>query len=118
MTASSKSLYYFGIYLLALGLALVIFPNSILGMFMMPETTEPWIRVVGVLAFCLGIYYYFMAATNHVLFLTLSVYIRASVIVWFMVFVLLDWVSPMIIIFGVVDLLAAGWTYFLLKAGK
>lgn len=118
MTASSKSLYYFGIYLLVLGLALVIFPNSILAMFMLPETNEPWIRVVGMLAFCLGIYYYFMAAANHVLFLTLSVYLRASVIIWFTAFVLLDWVSPMIILFGVVDLLAAGWTYFLLKAGK
>lgn len=118
MNASSKSLYYFGIYLLVLGLALLIFPNSILNLFTMPSTNEPWIRVVGILVFCLGIYYYFMAPSNNVLFLTLTVYVRASIIVWFTLFVLLDWVSPMIILFGAVDLLAACWTYLLLKAGK
>jgi hypothetical protein len=118
MTAASKSLYFFAIYLLVLGLTLVIFPNNLLSLFFMPETNEPWIRVVGMLVFCLGIYYYFMAPTNNVLFLTLSVYLRASVMIWLTVFVLLDWVSPMIILFGIVDLLAAGWTYFLLKAGK
>ncbi|QOI98098.1 MAG: hypothetical protein HRU69_11645 [Flammeovirgaceae bacterium] len=118
MTAASKSVQYFAIYLLLLGLALIIFPNSMLSVLMMPETNEPWIRVVGVLVFNLGIFYFYMASTNNPLFLTLSVYLRSSVIVWFAVFSLLEWVSPMIILFGVVDLLAAGWTYYLLKAGK
>jgi uncharacterized membrane protein HdeD (DUF308 family) len=117
MTAASKSLYVFGIYLLILGILLVVIPNVLLPLFQLPETNEVWIRVVGVLVFCLGLYYFFMAPTNNTLFMTLSVYVRGTIIVWFTLFVLLDWISPSLIIFGLIDLLAAGWTYFALRKG-
>jgi hypothetical protein len=115
MTAASRSLYIFAIYLLVLGIVLIVMPNALLATFQLPETNEVWIRVVGMLVFNLGLYYYFMAPANNVLFLTLTVYVRALVIVWFTVFVLMDWVSPRLLLFGVVDLLAAAWTFFALR---
>lgn len=115
MTAASRSLYIFAIYLLVLGIVLIVMPNALLATFQLPETSEVWIRVVGMLVFNLGLYYYFMAPANNVLFLTLTVYVRALVIVWFTVFVLMDWVSPRLLLFGVVDLLAAAWTFFALR---
>ena len=115
MTPATKSMYYFAIYLLVLGVTLIVSPNALLSMVQLPETNEVWIRVVGVLAFNIGIYYFYMAPVNNTVFLALTAYVRASIIVWFTLFVLLGWVSPMLILFGVVDLLGAIWTFTALR---
>jgi len=47
-----------------------------------------------------------------------SVYGRFSVLIFFIAFVLLDFASPMLIVFGVVDALAATWTALALRAGS
>jgi hypothetical protein len=82
---------------------------------MLPETNEVWIRVVGVLVFYIGILYIVLAPTNHTLFLTVTVYLRASILLWFIVFAIIDWAPTMLIMFGVVDFAGAIWTYFELK---
>jgi uncharacterized membrane protein HdeD (DUF308 family) len=118
MNSAAKSLYYFGFYLLLLGVILTAVPNILLSTFQIPETNEVWVRVVGVLVFSLGIYYVFMAQSNNMLFFSLSVYIRTSILVWFAVFVLIGWAPPILIMFGVVDVLGALWTYLELKKLK
>ena len=115
MNSAAKTVYYFGFYLLLLSVALTAFPNVLLTLFQMPETNEVWIRVVGVLVFSIGIYYVFMAQTNNTLFLTITVFIRTSILLWFIVFVLISWAEPMLILFGVIDVLGALWTYLELK---
>jgi hypothetical protein len=115
MNSAAKSVYYFGFYLLILSVALTAFPNVLLNTFQMPETTEVWIRVVGVLVFSLGIYYVFMAQTNNTMFLTITVFIRTSILLWFIVFVLISWAEPMLIMFGIIDALGALWTYLELR---
>ena len=47
MTAASKSIYYFGLYLYVVGLTLIFVPNLLLSTLQMPETQEVWIRIVG-----------------------------------------------------------------------
>lgn len=115
MTASSRSIYYFGYYLLILGITLTVVPNLLLSTFQLPETHEIWIRVLGVVVFNIGIYYVFMAPANHALFLTLSVYTRLLILFWFVVFVILDWASAQLILFGLVDGAGAIWTYLALR---
>jgi len=115
MTPASKSLYYFGFYLLLTGVTLVAFPNMLLSMVGIPETNEVWIHVLGVVVFGIGLYYVFMAPTNHTLFMTLSIYVRLSVFFWFVVFVLIDWAPVQLLPFGVVDLSGAAWTYMALR---
>jgi hypothetical protein len=115
MTPASKSVYYFGFYLLVLGISLTVVPNTLLVMFQMPTTTEVWIHVLGVVVFAIGMYYVFMASANHTLFLTLTVYLRASILLWFIVFVVLDWAPAQLILFGVADAAGALWTYLALK---
>lgn len=115
MTAAAKSVYYFGIYLIIVSLTLVVMPNTLLSMFQLPETNEVWIRVVGVLVFNIGLLYLYMAPTNNAVFFAMSAYLRASIMVWFTLFVLLGFVSPMLILFGVVDLLGAVWTFTALR---
>ncbi len=115
MTAASKSLYYFGFYLLALGITLIASPNLILSLFQIQETTEVWIRVLGTVVSAIGLYYVFMASSNNALFLILSVYVRTTILLWFVIFVVLDWAPPQLILFGLVDVAGAAWTYMALK---
>jgi hypothetical protein len=115
MTSASKSLYYFGLYLLILGVLLTVFPNVLLSVFQIAETSEVWIRVLGILTFNIGLYYILMAPSNNILFLTLSVYIRASILFWFIAFVLVGWAPSQLILFGMVDMAGAIWTYVTLR---
>jgi hypothetical protein len=115
MSAASKSVRYFGYYLVGLSIVLIAFPNTLLGMFGFADTTEHWIRVVGVLVLNIGILYIYMAPANVTLFFTLTVYTRTLVLIWFVLFVLAGWAAAPLILFGVVDLAGAVWTYLALK---
>lgn len=117
MTNAAKSVYYFGFYLLLLGLTLVSLPNMLLSMFGFEPTTEVWIRVLGAIVFTIGIYYIFIAPTNNETFIKITVYARASIMAWFTLFVLLGWAQPMLLLFGGVDLLGAIWTWNALRKG-
>ncbi len=118
MNPAARSLYYFGFYLMATGITLTVIPNVLLSLFGMPETSEIWIRVLGSVVFTLGLGYVVMAPTNHRLFLTFSVYARTYVFVMFTTFVVMGWAPWQLILFGVVDLAGAAWTYAGLKKSE
>ena len=115
MTAAAKSVFYFGLYLYVTGLTLIFIPNIFLKTLQLPETNEVWIRVMGLLAFLIGFYYHRSGAANNTAFFRLTVPARTLVFIAFIAFVLLDYVSPVLIVFGVVDLLGAIWTWTTLK---
>lgn len=115
MNKASKSVYYFGIYLFMLSAVLITYPNLLLTTFQMPETNEVWIRVVGALVFSLGIYYVYMAITNHTFFMMITVYVRSSILLWFTGFVIAGWAPAALILFGAVDFASAMWTLYELK---
>jgi hypothetical protein len=115
MTAAAKSVCYFGFYLYVVGLTLIAAPNLLLKTMQLPETNEVWIRVVGVLAFCIG-YYYHRAGTGNIhAFLKHTIPTRLFVFTAFTIFVLLNYVSPVLIVFGAADLAGAMWTWMALK---
>jgi hypothetical protein len=95
---------------------LVLAPNFLLGLFGIAPSSEVWIRVVGLIAVNLGVYSWVAAKHENTSFLAASVYTRISVFVAFTIFALIGLVSPMIILFGVVDLAGGLWTHFALKA--
>jgi hypothetical protein len=111
MSPASRSLYYFGFYLLVTGITLTVAPNLLLPLFGMPETTEVWIRVLGTVVFTHGLGYVVMSPSNPRLFLTFSVYARTYVFVMFTTFVVMGWAPWQLILFGLIDLAGAVWTY-------
>ena len=115
MSAAAKSIYYFGLYLYVVGLTLIFVPNLLLTTLQMPATSEVWIRIVGVLAFCIGFYYHRCGSANDLGFARLTIVARTLVFISFVVFVILEYVSPVLVAFGVVDLLGALWTWTALK---
>jgi hypothetical protein len=116
MSHPAKSIFIFGIYLVLLGSVLVVIPNAFLGLFGFPYTREVWIRVVGMLLLFLA-FYCFQAARKELLdFFRWTVPVRSSVIFFLTVFVLLGFANPWLILFGVIDLLAAIWTALALRS--
>jgi hypothetical protein len=65
MTSAARSLFVFGIYVGALGVALLLFPNPLLRTFGAPATNEIWIRIDGMFVICFA-YYYIQAARHGV----------------------------------------------------
>lgn len=116
MSKSARSIWFFGLYLLGLGSILLVTPNTLLGMFSLPPTTEVWIRVVGMLVLFLGVYYVQAARQEMTAFFHSTVYVRATVIVFFTAFVLLGFASPALILFGIVDFIGATWTGLALRS--
>jgi hypothetical protein len=118
MSKTARSVFVFGWYLAALGLILLVAPNFLLGIFSLPSTTEVWIRVVGMLVLFLAFYYTQAARKEMTGFFQWTVYVRPTVILFFAAFVLLGFVSPMLILFGAVDLLGAIWTGLALRSSR
>ena len=118
MSKAARSLFVFGIYLILLGLFLLIAPNTLIAFFGLPTASDIWIRVVGMLLVLLAYYDIQAARKNLIDFFRWSVVARMSVIVFFAVFVILDLVKPILLLFGGVDFLAAMWTYIALRKEK
>lgn len=116
MSQSALSAKVFAIYLFIISSVVVLAPNLLLAIFRIPPTTEVWIHVVGVVVFAIGIYIWIAAKHDIKPILEASVYTRALVFVAFTTFALLGMTSPMIIVFGLVDLAGGVWTYFALQA--
>jgi hypothetical protein len=115
MSHAAKSLFVFGIYLCGLGLILLLVPNLILPLFGAPPTNEVWIRVNGMFILCLSFYYIQVARNELTSFIRWTVWARAAVIVYFAAFVLLASAPKALLLFGLIDLLAAAWTWHALK---
>ena len=115
MSRAAKSLFVFGVYLSMLGVVLVLFPNPLLRLFHAPTTNEVWIRINGMFIVCLS--YYYLQAARHglTLFIKWTVWGRAAVIVYFVMFVLLTGAPKALLMFGLVDLLSALWTLIALR---
>ena len=116
MTKAARSVSVFGMYLLAVGAWLLISPTTFLRLFRFPESTDVWIRVLGMVVIFLGTYYRLAAKSELTPFFHWTVNVRASVIIFFTVFVLAQMTTPMLLLFGLIDLLAAGWTASALRA--
>lgn len=111
MSHPSKTLFVFGCYLAVLGLVLLFIPNALLVLFGFAATQEVWIRVVGMLVLVLAAYDMLAARAELMPFIQWSVPIRASVIVFFAAFVLLGLAPRALILFGLIDLASAAWTW-------
>jgi hypothetical protein len=115
MSRAAKSLFVFGIYLCGLGLILLLVPNLILQVFGLPTTGEVWIRINGMFALCLSFYYIQSARNDLTNFIRWTVWGRGAVIFYLAAFVLLVSAPKAILLFGLIDLLSAIWTWLALK---
>lgn len=115
MTRAAVSVLAFGVYMLVMGVLLLAVPNVLLSLVRYPITDELWLRVLGVVTLILGYYYTVAARDELTSFFRASVIARPLLIVFFCTFVALGIAEPVLVLFGVVDLLGAIWTALALR---
>jgi hypothetical protein len=111
MSPAARSLFVFAIYLAVLAVLLLVVPNMMLTVFGFPPTTEVWIRVVGMLVGVLALYDYVAAVSEARGLMWASVLARLTVPFFFLIFVVAGWVHWPILLFGLVDIGFALWTW-------
>jgi hypothetical protein len=116
MSSAARSVYIFGIYLLIVGGLLMGSPNTLLTMLGLPATEEVWIRVLGITVMAIGLLDLSNARSEQPMFLRSTVRVRVFVFVAFLVFTMMKLAPPVLMAFGAIDLAAATWTFFALRA--
>ena len=116
MSRAGKSIIGFAFYLMAVGAWLLLHPDSMLRLFGFPEPQDVWVHVLGMILLLLSFYYVLAARSDLTEFIRWTVYARASVIVFFVAFVVAGLSPPILLLFGVIDLGAAAWTWTALQA--
>ena len=115
MTRSAKSIFYFGFYVIGLGILLIFFPNPLLQLVAVPATNEVWIRLAGMLLIFMGFFYMMAGRTNTVAFFRWTLVTRSAAVFFVTGFVLAGLISPVIYLFWLGDLAGALWTFFALR---
>ena len=111
MSRAARSVFVFGLYLIGTAAALILAPNVFLGLLRIAPTTEPWIRVLGVVIAVLGAYDVVAARAELDPFFRATVWGRCLVLVGFAGLAALA-LAPMTFIgVGVIDSLGALWTW-------
>ena len=118
MSNPAKSVLVHGFYLALSGLTLIVVPNLLFGLLGIPPTNEVWIRVVGVLTLILGFYFVQAARREVIEFMRWTVYARLTFMSFCIIFVLLGFIGPVLLLFGLLDLLGAIWTALALRTVK
>jgi hypothetical protein len=89
--------------------ALIVIPNVLAGVFGIPPTDEPWIRMLGLLVLGLAGYYLVAARSELTVFFQASVTGRVLIGAGLIVIVSL-WGYWMAVVFGLTDIAGALWT--------
>ncbi|MGE4322187.1 MAG: hypothetical protein AB7E60_04080 [Sphingobium sp.] len=111
MSGAARSLFVFGCYMLAVGMAMLFAPNLILSVVGLPPDHGVWIHLVGLLALYIGIYDLAAARQEARLTIRLSVPMRGAVPFVFAAFILAGLSDWPLMLFGAIDLIGAGWTW-------
>jgi hypothetical protein len=115
MSQSAFTIRIFSFYLFLMGVGMVFIPNMLLGIFSFAETTEIWIRMLGVFTFTTGLYYLHSSAYEQTAFFKATIYGRLFFFFMTVVFVFAFNQSPMLALIGSVDLMGALWTLYAFK---
>jgi hypothetical protein len=100
------------------GAALLLAPGLMLAATGLPPGGELWIRVLGMVVIFLGYYYLRAAREELTAFFRWTVHTRPWPLVVFIVLVAVGRAEPVLILFGVGDLLGALWTALALRASR
>ena len=115
MSRAARSLFIFGIYLELLAATLIFAPNVLLSAFHVASTHEVWIRCLGVVTGCIGIYYLLAARHGFAPIIVASVPVRFALMAFFAGFVVFDHADPSVLLFGAADAVGAAWTLVALR---
>lgn len=115
MSASAKSIFYFGIYLALIGFLLIFAPNLLLPLLGVAETREIWIRLAGMLLVFLGFFYTQSARAGFTPFFRWTLLTRFLAFFFVLAFVVWGGAPWVMLVFWLGDLAGALWTLWALR---
>jgi hypothetical protein len=115
MSSAARSLFAFGCYAVVAGIGLIVMPSVVLGVLFFPEPNDGWIRVVGVLALCVGLYHITAARHELVSYFQASVGVRILFSAALMALVATRTMPAPLLIFALADVAGASWTAVALR---
>lgn len=116
MTKSGKSVYYFGIYVISIGVVICLLPEAFISMLKLPDIPTAWARVMGFLAIIIGGYEIIGGRNNLKPLIIGSIYLRLFFFAGIIVLFATGQMPKEILPLGIIDLLGALWTVLSLKA--
>lgn len=116
MTNAARSVFVFGVYAALAGLSLVLVPGVVLSVLGFPPAADGWVRVVGVLAVCVGAYHVVSARNELRPYLRASVGVRLGFAMGLAGLVVTSQMPRALLLFAAVDLLGAIWTAVALRS--
>lgn len=110
MSAAARSMQVWAIYTTVVGLALLLVPNILLGVFQIEETTEVWVRVLGGVVLVLTVLYWYIVSEGSRRMFQATVYARGlfAVVATVLAFTTGPW---QLVLFAIVDAVGALWTH-------
>jgi hypothetical protein len=115
VSPAARSILVYSIYLFGQGVVLLAVPNFALRIFGLPETSEVWVRIVGMTVLFFAIYYVVAARYEFRPFFLVSVATRLSVPLIFGTFIVTGVAAWNILLFVPVDIVFAVWTWLALR---
>jgi len=109
------SIRVFGFYLIGLSLVLIFLPHIIISSLEFSTTDVTWFRTLGIPLLAIGFHYQYAAAKKDILFYRATTFARFGVFILFLIFVLVSWLEPQAVVFGITDAVGAGWTWWALQ---
>lgn len=117
MSKAAFSLFVFGLYMVfVVGLGFMIAPHLVLSMFGLSAGDDVWIRMVGVLASIIVVYYILVVRARIEVFLKWTVPGRFFAAGFMVLMFVLGKSGPGIVLFAAVDAAAAAWTLLALRS--
>jgi uncharacterized membrane protein len=110
MTAASRSVLVFGVYLLALGSGLLLVPDVLLALFGQPPATDPWLRVVGLVVLVVALYYLSAARSGTEAFFRWTTWGRPMAGVALIIMIAAGLLPRFVALLAFLDLAGAAWT--------
>jgi len=110
MTRSATSILIFGIYLACLGVILLVKPDLLLSIAGLPSTSDPWIRLMGMLLLIVAFFYIQSARFGFRPFFQWTIYTRFSAVFILLALVIPGLASPVVLLFWLGGLAGALWT--------
>ena len=118
MHPASRSIQVFGIYVVITGLGLAFAPALVFAPLGLATPAEVWVRVLGVLAIVVGYYYWSCGRAGAVAFFEASVRGRVLFAALCVVLILAFAAPLQLLLFGLVDVVGAAWTFHGLRAAR
>lgn len=117
MKSPSKSLFVFGIYMIAIvGLGFTIMPAFVLDSFNLSYGDDTWIRFVGLLAIIIGVYYVVAARYEFKEFFIWTVWMRFFAAAFMILMIITGITELPVLLFASIEIAGATWTLFAIKS--